>query len=74
MYVKIIWQDHHSNYGWFDPNEVYPEKLYNTSVGILVHQDTDHVTIAQTAVKDGEQYGDLLNIISSNILEMKELN
>lgn len=72
--VKIIWQDHHSTYGWFDPSEVAPDKLYNTSVGILVYKDDEHVTIAQTMVKDGEQYGDLLNIITSNILEFKELS
>lgn len=74
IFVKIIWQDHHSSYGWFEPNEVAPDKLYNTSVGILVHKDEDHVTIAQTMVREGEQYGDLLNIITPNILEYRELN
>jgi len=71
--LKVVWQDHHSIAGWHDVADLKTEVLLNTSVGFLMAEDKLHITLAQTIVSDGEQCGDLINILTKNIVERKEL-
>ena len=70
--VRISWQDHYSAYGWFDAGDTRPLGHINISVGMLLEQSNEHTTIAQTVHHDGSQYGDLLHILTKDIIKMEE--
>lgn len=72
--VAITWQDHYSIAGWHEVEETKALGHLNYSVGILLEQNNEHTTLAQTAHTGGSVYGDLLHILTKTIVKFEELN
>lgn len=72
--VQIAWKDHYSLGGWFSKEECSAVGHINYSSGFLVNQDEEHTTLAQTVHSDDTVYGDLLHILTSQIVDIQELS
>ena len=70
--VKVTWQDHYSVYGWHGLEDTQALGHLNISAGFLIEQNNEHTTLAQTTHSDGTMYGDLLHIMTKNIIKMEE--
>jgi hypothetical protein len=71
--AKVVWQDHYSEYGWHEPENVSATGHINVSCGILVEKNDEHLTLAQTMHKDESMYADLLHILVKDIVTLTEV-
>jgi len=71
--IKVVWQDHFSEAGWFDTKDVRSNGHTNISVGILITEDLEYVTIAQTIYQNEEICADLLHILVKDIISQRDL-
>lgn len=71
--IKVVWTDHYSEAGWFNTKDVTADGHTNISVGILINEDLEYVTIAQTIYQNEEICADLLHILIKDIISMRDL-
>jgi len=71
LYI-IKWSDHFSSSGWFGKVGDYKKKKFNIkTVGFFIGEDKNHIHLAQSNGK--YQYGDIMSIIKTCIVEIKEV-
>ena len=71
MWIK--WLDHFSSdRGWHVPEEFKAEPYSVESVGILVNETKDYITIATNVARDG-QVSCFMSILKKGILEKRVL-
>ena len=73
MQIELIhWKDHYSLAGWFDKVEDAAGHV-NVSVGFLIKEGDEYITLAQTIFKDESGWGDLINILKSDVITRDRL-
>jgi len=71
--VLVEWVDSAFAQGWMDKSVAKTHKASNcTSIGILVHQDNDKITIVQS-ISDKDSVGDGITIPRVSIKRIRKL-
>ena len=69
----VEWIDAHSEYGWHEFSHVQSEPDPQRSVGFLIRESENTISIAQSHQEEGSLVADVLTIPRSYITSIKKL-